>query len=78
MCFWPTFLTEDGGKRGTQNQSQSRERDTQSSAGRFNQSETRCSEEAGLGQHGARLQQQTLAVDAEGVEDGEEVVCAKK
>lgn len=52
--------------------------ETQSSAGRFIQSPTLSSEEAGLGQHGSRLQQQTLAVDTEGVEDGEEVVRAEE
>lgn len=52
--------------------------DAQSSTGRLNWTPTLCSEEAGLGQHGARLQQQTLAVDAEGVEDGEEVVRAEE
>lgn len=78
MCFWPTFLTEDGGKRGKDKISHNHVKETQSSAGRFIQTPTLCSEEAGLGQHGARLQQQTLAVDAEGVEDGEEVVRAEE
>lgn len=51
---------------------------TESSSGRLIQTPTARSEEACLGQHGARLQQQTLAVDPEGIEDGEEVVRAEE
>lgn len=64
-------------KRETQNQSQSSNRNGLQ-AGRFIPTPSLSSEEARLGQRGARLQQQTLAIDAEGVKDGEEVVRAEE
>lgn len=77
ICFWQHFLGEEASPR-KHKISHDPVRDTQSPAGRLVQAPTLCSEEASLGQQGARLQQQTLAVDAEGVEDGEEVVRAEE